>query len=249
MSGPVALLPDQPARYLASLLMLTNYWTLPHEMTAGTNGPFWSLSYEMTYYVLFGLFLLPARRWAWIAAIGVGLLAGPYILGLFPLWLLGVAVYRRPHLISISTPAAAFLFVLSVALLFKIGWYNGAWPPERGQPWHLDYAEGVLFAVNILAVRRLSGFLEAILGPFSSAIRWLGMLTFAIYLCHRPLLQFFSALRIGEPGSAAQQAWLFGGTAIVIITIAHFSNWLRPRLAGFILGLPALRPAIRSAGD
>ena len=75
--------------YALSAVFLGASWTLA--MLPGSNFPFATLDYEAWYYVLFGLaaFLRGRRRMAALAA--AALLAGPKILLLFPIWLMGVA--------------------------------------------------------------------------------------------------------------------------------------------------------------
>src|SRR6056297_1538081 len=61
----------------------------------GTNGPFWSLSYEAAFYALFAVafYTQGPRRLALLLA--GGLLFGLNILLLMPAWLMGVWLYRR----------------------------------------------------------------------------------------------------------------------------------------------------------
>src|SRR5207249_3354490 len=78
--------------YALSAVFLGASWTLA--MLPGSNFPFATLDYEAWYYVLFGVaaFLRGRRRMAALAA--AALLAGPKILLLFPIWLMGVAAWR-----------------------------------------------------------------------------------------------------------------------------------------------------------
>ncbi len=93
-----------------------------------------------------------------------------------------------------------------------------------------DYVEGLLFAVNIFAAGSVASLLNHGLGWCPRFVRWLGMLTFALYLCHRPLLYFFSALRVAKPTSALQLVWLFGMTLLVVVGMAHLGEWLRRQM-------------------
>ena len=53
------------------------------------------------------------------------------------------------------------------------------------------------------------------------------MLTFALYLCHRPLLYFFSASKLAQPASPLQLTWLLRMTFLIVIGIAYTGEWLR----------------------
>jgi len=78
-------------------LSFTNEWqgAFSDRLRLGTNGPLWSLSYEVGFYALFAavLFLKGALRWVMAALIA--LLVGLPILALLPAWALGVWVWYR----------------------------------------------------------------------------------------------------------------------------------------------------------
>jgi peptidoglycan/LPS O-acetylase OafA/YrhL len=223
--GPIPIGSHQPLRYFLTALFIQNFWIWPKEMTPGVNHPFWSLSYEVTYYVIFGLML--TRRPLAIAAGSVVLLilAGPTIGALFPIWLLGVAAYHALRRFTLPLPVAVLLLTGSIAGLYISGAHRGLEDPVNR--FGFDYVEGLLFAVNIFAAGCMAPLLNQWLGWCPRFVRWLGMLTFALYVCHRPLLYFFSALRVAKPTSSLQLAWLFGMTLLVVIGMAHLGEWLR----------------------
>jgi len=75
---------------VANLTFTSELWG--YEIVPSGNGPFWSIAYEVIYYVLYGLIFYRVRlRWVWFALLL--LLAGPTIAfnGLF--WLLGCLTY------------------------------------------------------------------------------------------------------------------------------------------------------------
>jgi len=78
--------------YVLSLVFLGQNWTL--EMFPGSNIAFWSLDYEAWYYILFGLAMFLEGRRRIVALVGAALLAGPRILLLLPLWLMGWSAWR-----------------------------------------------------------------------------------------------------------------------------------------------------------
>jgi peptidoglycan/LPS O-acetylase OafA/YrhL len=233
--GPVAL-PDHLAQgYLASFFMVNNFWIFasgifPAGMTPGTNGPFWSLSYEMAYYVIFGLYLTRSRTALALGTILIFALAGWDILALFPIWLLGVITYHVQKRHRLHPAIAATLFVSSAGAAVLVGWLRLDYDYSRGMPLAIDYAVAILTALNIIAASSLSGWLAAALATSAPLIRWLGGLTFVIYLCHYPLLKLFAAYPVGQAGSAAQQVWLFGGSFMVMAALAKATNIWRSRL-------------------
>ena len=232
----------QVGRYIASFFMVNSFSVSPWGVP-GTNGPFWTLSYEFSYYIAFGLYLTRNRTALIIGAAALFGLAGFQILALFPIWLLGVAIYHLQKRWTIPVAGAAILFPLSAVLLTKTGWARNGWDYSTGRPFHLDYADALLVAINIYAASSLSRWLTAALSWCRPLIRWLGSLTFVIYLCHRPLLQFMTILHVDKPGTPAQQLWLFGGSFVVIAAIGFFSNRCRKYLRQ-ILGAVLARPIL-----
>ena len=71
-------------------------WGLKVEV--GSDGPYWSLGYEVWYYVIFGVALLAPSRWRVAGTIAAVIIAGPRIVVLFPLWLAGLGSWwLRAH--------------------------------------------------------------------------------------------------------------------------------------------------------
>ena len=106
--------------------LFVSQW-LGMNITNPTNPVFWSLSYECSYYLLFGLIFFARGRKMWLGLAGVCVLLGLPILLLFPVWLLGCAAhdayqrlrrYRSAWLIATACVAATAAIVdgLFVAL-------------------------------------------------------------------------------------------------------------------------------------
>lgn len=228
---------NQPARYLASFFMIDYFWVFPGGLLPGSNASFWTLSNEIVYYLIFGLFL--TRNWA-VIAIGLPIaaaLAGPSIILLFPLWLLGVGIYHLSKRRSIPILFALPVFVLTIYLLAKVGWVETDADYTNAHRLQLDYAEGGLIAINILAASGLSRYFDIAMGWCAWFVQWLGGLTFAIYLCHLPLLHFLSVIRIGAPGTPQQDLWLFGGGFLLMALVAWFGDQARYALRRWLTAL------------
>ena len=78
--------------YALSAVFLGESWTI--RVLPGFNVPYWSLNYEAWYYVLFAAAIFLRGRPRIAAVIVAALLAGPRILFLLPVWLMGVAAWR-----------------------------------------------------------------------------------------------------------------------------------------------------------
>ena len=79
-------------RLLPSAFFVNELWFVP--VVPLSDIPVWSIGFEFWYYVFFGVIIFAPEKWRYIAVSVVALLAGPRILLLFPIWLLGVADHR-----------------------------------------------------------------------------------------------------------------------------------------------------------
>lgn len=245
LDGPPAALPA----YLASLA-LVNEWKLfgPIAFMPGSNLPYWSLSFEATYYLIAGLLLFARRGPALAASALLLLLAGPTIAALFPLWLLGFGVYRwRDRTSRMPMPAVAFATTLSLLLVVPLLPIASRTPFPHGLfPWGAapydrfvltDYATGIIFAAQLLALHALARRTTARPLPRRAErlVRRLGALTFPLYAIHFPALFFFAAL---SPFPRDEwPSWLFvlGGVAALTILLTWLSENWRPRLRRALL--------------
>jgi peptidoglycan/LPS O-acetylase OafA/YrhL len=78
--------------YALSAVFLGESWTI--RVLPGFNVPYWSLNYEAWYYVLFAAAIFLRGRPRIAALIAAALLAGPRILFLLAVWLMGVAAWQ-----------------------------------------------------------------------------------------------------------------------------------------------------------
>lgn len=201
-------------RVLASLMFVNQSWNFT--IAALSNGPFWSLCYEFWYYVIFGLFIYAPRRFRYLLVVIAALLAGPRILLLFPIWLLGVAAYRLQGRIQSTRLAGAvfcasgvaFLVLLFANLAFlndavnfvQAGLTDGYWvlsPHLRifiggDSNFPSDYALGIAFALTVMT-SRIGRWEIKLPASAQTSIRFCASYTFSLYLFHAPLLLFFAA--------------------------------------------------------
>lgn len=227
---PTPIAGNQVASYLLSFFYLNNVWFIP-QVTPGTNGPFWTMTYEVMFYAIFGAAFYMRGILRYVIVALLTLAAGKKILVLFPIWLMGYMTYRVSKKYSMPTKGAVALFGITVIgiIASSISRQGAIWSfTDRAT--HLDYAAGFFISLNIYAAASLSGHLEKLLGKVSVSVRWLGMLTFSLYLCHRPLLNFFSVFSVSNPESLIQKLWLFSGTFFVVIVVAYSGEFLRSKI-------------------
>lgn len=250
----------------ASAAVFVNEWQVFgfNGTEPGSNGPYWSLSFEATYYVIAGIALF-ARRWIAATAIpAILFLAGSTITALLPLWALGFALYHMKAralfhpafwwgLFAVSVAGLVFLPALSFGfelwLLsqgFDLRWDLFPWGPLPMQRNLLqDYLTGLLFAVNVIAVRQLIASSRMPTAAWSSAaartIRWLGRLTFPLYCLHYPLFAFTAAISPFSRSTVAGLLFTSGLTLAAIIVITPATERLKRGLRAKLTQLAARR--------
>jgi peptidoglycan/LPS O-acetylase OafA/YrhL len=211
--------------YALSAVFLGESWAL--EALPGLNVPFWSLNYEAWYYVLFAAatFLRGRPR---ILALGIaGLVAGPKILLLLPVWLLGVAAWRWRA--DLPRPLGMPLAVVSLTALIALEASGGpqlfSHPSSRWLPPNYsahDYLVGVLVAVLIVGLANaalpMPGF------KFERIVRWLAGTSFGLYLLHYPLLNFFGTIVPGSPEKAGHRILVFAFALGGALALARFTE-------------------------
>jgi peptidoglycan/LPS O-acetylase OafA/YrhL len=208
----------------------------------GFNVPYWSLNYEAWYYALFGIavFLRGRARAASLAA--VALIAGPKILLLLPVWLMGVAAWRWRS--SFPGRFAWLLVCLSLTILIglealggeRLFWHPaGQWLPPGYSAY--DYVIGMLVALSILGLANLR--LPVPGARVERVVRWLAGTSFGLYSFHYPLLNFFGTVVPGPPDKGGHRILVF---ALVLGTAVGLAYVIEPRKR-------EVKHALRSALD
>jgi peptidoglycan/LPS O-acetylase OafA/YrhL len=227
--------------YALSVVFLGESWNLA--VLPGFNLPFWSLNYEAWYYVLFAAatFLRGRRR---TAAVGLAaLLAGPKIILLLPVWLMGVAAWRwratfpkglgRP-LVAISLTGFIAIEALGGQQLF---WHPSThWLPPGYSAY--DYILGVIVAFFIVGLANLQLPMPGM--RLEGVVRGLAGMSFGLYLLHYPLLNFFGTVVPGPPDRTMHRVLVFGlalGGALGLAYLAEPCKGLLKR--GLVTGLDA----------
>lgn len=241
-----------PASLTAALsyLTFTNQIWFNH-IVFGTNEPFWSLSFEVWYYILFALVMFSS---GWMRIVLVALAAvvcGPLIVMYLPLWLLGALLYllyERGLRVGLSALA---LFPLSVCCYQLARRHLGGEASDIFHivsPAHGAYNVayfcliGLLACVNILSGGEITQRLLPYLAGVAKAVRWASGASFTLYLVHLPILIM---LRAVFPATGA--SWIAACLACVttiglVLLLAELGERRKRQLAGALAGL------IRRAG-
>jgi peptidoglycan/LPS O-acetylase OafA/YrhL len=198
--------------YALSGVFLGESWTM--RVLPGFNVPYWSLNYEAWYYVLFAAAIFLRGRPRIAAVIVAALLAGPRILFLLPVWLMGVAAWRwraeLPHQLGGS------LLVVCLAGFIALEAFGGerlflhpasGWllPPDFSA---YDFVLGALVALFIVGLANVQ--LPMPRARFERLVRGLAGTSFGLYLLHYPLLNFFGTVVPRPPDGALHRVLVFG---------------------------------------
>lgn len=247
-------------RAAVSLSMLNEWWFL--SVTSFSNVPYWSITYEIWYYVAFGLLTFLPRRWALKALLLLFLALGPKLLLLAPIWATGVWLYRDRRLQRISSVAAWTLLAASwVGIVafhsadvqgmaskpFKV-WLGGAWFDEFtfSKFFVSDYLLTAFVAMNFLAMRRVAEQTSTLWKAIEAPVRWAAAYTFTLYLLHQPLFLFWAAVLRWDPHGPAYWLSMTALTAVSVVIVGHFTETQRHGLKSWTL--KQLRRWPRAAG-
>jgi peptidoglycan/LPS O-acetylase OafA/YrhL len=199
-------------RVAASLTFTNELWFVA--IMPFSNSAYWSLCYEMTYYLLFSIYCHGGRHRYGLLFLAA-MVIGPKILLLAPIWIAGVVLYRNDRWYQISRFTGAVLWVLSIVAIIgfqalDLGHGIAQWTHQLlGDTLHTqlnfskhflgDYLLTILVAINFIGFRRIAEEFDGLFKIISRPIRWLSSYTFSLYLYHLPILLFFVAIIDGDP--------------------------------------------------
>lgn len=241
-------------------LTFSGHWA-GDTLRLGSNGPYWSLSYEAAYYIAFGIFIYlrgPAR---WLALGICGFIFGLKIWLLAPAWFMGVGLYVLLQRVDLSRYSALGVRLMIIAPILLYGLCQATGLPEmlRNLTYVLagpeNFAElgfsdeflwnaliGALFAlhlfgVSILLSERTTAF------KWQGRMKWLAGGSFSLYLVHYPVLQWGGAILPRTEFWVLDHALLlsvvclicYGFAALFERPLPHFRNALLMR---FIRRIP-----------
>lgn len=219
-NGPVVTL-------LPSVFFANELWWSP--VAPLSDGPVWSICFEFWYYAIFAI-LLFARGPTRTTLVALAcIIAGPRILLLLPVWLLGVAVYYAGIRWRVSEATGGVLFVLPLAALafayalrlnhrldslglHLLGGDAQRWMYVHNFLWW--YAAGPAVAVHFFGAWNISDRLEFFLRRVRRWIACAASYTLSVYLFHFPILLVTAAAihRMHEG--------IFRRTLLVAVTLA-----------------------------
>lgn len=190
-------------KYLPVFLTFSNdFWFLSED--AFSNIPYWSLCYEVWYYVVFGVLVFGRGKWRWVIATAALLMMGPRLWLLWPVWLAGAFLHRLPPL-SVGYSRLLLLLSLTGLIILKINGIEDVLNSGVDQltggfaESHLRYS--AYFAGDYLVAIATAGAIYAASGADLAALARLqrpiaaaASISFSMYLTHFPLFLLFDSL-------------------------------------------------------
>jgi peptidoglycan/LPS O-acetylase OafA/YrhL len=191
---------------VSSLFFLNASWLNSADLTL--NNPYWSLCYEVWFYVLFGAYFFTQGNVRFVLVGLAALVAGPAILVLLPIWLMGACLAASgKHDSRWKTgPAwAGFLAPLAVILLINLTQVDatirlalhdnvpGYWRLVSSQRFVTDYLIGAVLCLHIASFSSLPLGVQTWFAAHRQMWATLAGFSFTLYLFHRPMTQLLGS--------------------------------------------------------
>jgi peptidoglycan/LPS O-acetylase OafA/YrhL len=219
--------------------------------------PWWSLNYEVWYYVLFGVACYLRGPWRLPAVVLVLAVMGFKLWLLLPVWLAGVALYHWQARYRLGTAVARAGWVFSMVLLVayeagsveetlraagRASWLGQHVALGNADRFLADYVFGLIVCLNF-ACARFAGFTGLL--RVARPIRLVAACTLTLYLSHALVLIGWPALYRHDPSSLADRA---STSAAVLLATAVLGMLTEQRKDAFRrlferLARPLRRPA------
>jgi peptidoglycan/LPS O-acetylase OafA/YrhL len=236
------VVPDhQIFRFILNAAYLQQIWSLCTKPSS--NGPFWSISYEFWYYMLFWVFCYfnGAKRYIGLAC--MCLFVGVKILLLFPVWIFGVLAYNYSNRLVISVKAAILLFVSTFIIIFVLSFVwdfslftnkfiFGHPPLFFSSQFFFDWIYGTLIALNLFSLTFISSKIS-IPPLFNNSIKYLSSITFSLYLFHFPMLVFIAGVVPYNKSSYLQIIPILIGIVFIVSLLAIITEKQRDHWKSF----------------
>ena len=217
----------------------------------GSGEPYWSLGFEVQYYLFFGLLAFSPSRvkipllCLWAA------FAGPKILMYMPLWLMGwltmKCVIERP---PFRRPIAIAMIAASIVLFFSLKYFADRAATNMYETWSLPQEAinfvyfnliGVAVVLHLIGAASLLRQAPALFEKTGPAIRWLAGGSFTLYLVHQPLILMFASFLHPVEEHVPMAAALLVACFVLCFLLAEIAERRKKFFARLIVSLlPAL---------
>ncbi len=240
-----------PGLLIRSLSFMGEQWNA-HRFP-GSDGPYWSLGFEVWYYLAFGAYLFVPGPSRWLVALTVLSFIGPKVAVMFPAWLMGVAAYRFCQKPRLTKNAGWLVFGMSFLLLAGYQLIpHSPWQPFMAFSLTLnrifgtaqDYFLAFVFSINIVGFVAVSDTFTPLLEQRATTIRWIAGGTFAIYLAQLPIIHLLAAVSPWPKSSPWTLALLLTATPLACMAFAEVSERQKDAWRRLIVALSHPRAVI-----
>ncbi|GAA0281988.1 acyltransferase [Alteraurantiacibacter aestuarii] len=191
------------------------------------NPPYWSLAYEVWFYVLFAVavYLKGRQRVLWLML--TAMIAGWKILLMLPIWLMGVAIIRWSDRLCLTLRQAPLVIIPGVALCYFSDLYAVPVVLAAGEFLGVshnifgfskmvltDTPMGLGISLIFIGLRPVAQRIAPLLEIAAPPIRWLAGCSFTLYVLHNPILLLVRGHGIGMGDS------VFGFVVLMAVVVA-----------------------------
>lgn len=181
-------------RTLINILSMQGIWG--NRVQLGSNPALWSIGYEFTFYLLYGLFVWKREhvlksKWTISILIFIFLIRGPQVICYFVLWLLGVLSFRLGTVFRITLPATWSIPVLFTAAIS--GYYIQYVNIFQLDEMYRDFVWALLLAA-LFFPDYTSGYYLQHFRKLKVFNKMMAESSYSLYAYHLPFLYFVTAL-------------------------------------------------------
>lgn len=237
---------------LLNLFFLGQSWNL--KSWVYFNQPYWSLCYEVMYYLGFGIFIFWKGRMRLIGLTLIALISGPKVMLLLPCWVFGVCAYHirdKTHLTQSKAILVGFIFpAVTLVLLHAIGFGPAARKffidlfgdqkdyLDFSSDFYIDYVTAILVAVNLYSARFIKWKFH---WRANIIIKEGAAVSFTLYLMHLPII-FLIINLAGSSRNSNTIFWLIiVAVPLICYFIANYTEKRREKLRDLLKKLVSVR--------
>lgn len=219
-----AVVGDPPAWWpMLRYLTFTNEIWFDRSLVS-TGAPFWSLGFEVAYYIGFAILFYSRGHWRWALVLLWSMACGPRIMLAFPLWLIGVGAWeavRKGFTIRPAAGVATLVLIALAAFAWRRSCAIAAMPLfEWGEPNDLAASMGYYIGLCLLTAGAIVVFSASTNGRtiwpdwVEASVRYCAGASFTLYIAHLPVMVLIVAIWPASTGS------LTAGFAATVLTMA-----------------------------
>lgn len=185
-----------------SYLTFTNQLWFRHSVF-GTGEPYWSLGFEVQYYLFWALLCFVPARLRLAIVLFWAVVVGPKILMYMPLWLMGVVAQTYRHKFQFGMKGSWALFILPLLVFLVVKQLLGPSATNMFKTYALSQELvnfvyfnliGICVALHIVGAASLFRSMPTAPDRLRASIKWLAAGSFTLYLAHQSILVMVAAL-------------------------------------------------------